>query len=183
MTATERYAPWQPASLPATTASFDSQSITEISGISAMRRRTVLPLMLSSLLSLAVAFPHVDLARSLGDESDQIDGALWKFEMLPVKNGPAVRYGQFRVKGKFLYQKSKPDSQEFDKVVGEKVAAAKKVTRLRIDDLRARSKGDGPQSGIKGNLELKFDEKGKWHGKFVDSAGAHWNVTCERFQE
>ena len=148
-----------------------------------MRRRSVMLLVSKGLLWLALVAAQGDLDRVWGDENDQVDGALWKFEMQPVQKGPAVRRGQFRVKGKFLYQKTKPDSKEFDKVIGEKVSGVRGVTRLRIDDLRARSKGNGLQSGIKGNLELKIDEKGKWSGKFVDSEGTHWRTTCERFQE
>ena len=119
----------------------------------------------------------------LADE-DMVDGALWQFGMTPVKGSQPALRGVFRVNGKQLYQKSRRDSKEYDKLIGEKTDFKRKTTYLRIDDMRANEKETRkPHTGIKGKLTLTFDELGEWSGRFVDSEGRHWEFKCKRFQE
>lgn len=147
-----------------------------------MQRR--LALLVSFCLVQALIAGMLTTAFSVADDNDKVDGAIWKFEMTPVKKrGAETLRGQFRVQGKFLYQKTTPKSKEFDKKIGEKTSTKGKTTRLQIDDLRARAKESGLHSGIKGKLVLDMDERGKWSGPFVDSEGSHWDFKCERFQE
>jgi hypothetical protein len=133
-------------------------------------------LVLSSIVPRAV----------LADDDDKVDGALWQFGMSPVKKGPrspAPMRGVFRVKGKELFQRSER-GKEFDKLIGVKTGFKKRVTFLRIDDLRAVEKDTRTaHTGIKGKLTLEFDDLGEWSGRFVDSEGLQWDFKCKRFQE
>ena len=117
------------------------------------------------------------------EDADQIDGALWKFTLTPVKPGKDPLRGVFRVKGKHLYQKSTLKSKDLDKVIGEKISNKGKVTHVRIDDMRVSSKGKWVDGGLKGKLVLTFNSKGDWDGKFVDSDGEHWEMKCLRYKE
>jgi hypothetical protein len=126
----------------------------------------------------------IGISNLVADDDDKFDGALWKFHMEPVaKRAVEPLNGVFRVKGKELFQKSKPRIKEFDLLIGEKTAFKPKTTWLKIDNLRARTKGGKVETGIKGKLVLKMDEQGKWSGPFIDSEGRHWDFSCERFQE
>lgn len=117
---------------------------------------------------------------SSAQEQDLFEGALWKFEMAPLKKGEETRSGRFRVSGKNLFQKEKRDSPNLDKVVGRKDVLARKRTRLMIEDLRS---NNGKFSGMKGTVVLNMDRLGEWSGRMVDSDGAHWDFKCSRVQE
>lgn len=137
-----------------------------------------------SLLGAALLIASTLGSPAVHADEDMVDGALWQFGMTPVQGGQPPLRGVFRVNGKQLYQRSSRDTKEYDKLIGEKVDFKRKITYLRIDDMRANEKETRkPRTGIKGKLTLKFDEFGEWSGRFVDSEGRHWDFKCKRFQE
>ncbi|MEX1228977.1 MAG: hypothetical protein WEB58_01980 [Planctomycetaceae bacterium] len=111
---------------------------------------------------------------------DKFEGALWKFELKPVKGRGETRVGRFRVNGKSLYQKESADDSDLEKKVGRKEVLKKGKTRLVFEDLRANR---GKYTGINGRVVINFDSAGEWSGRMVDAEGAHWNFKCSRVQE
>lgn len=136
------------------------------------------------ILVLLLTIGISGISNAKADDAGEFDGAIWRFHMTPA----AKRFGEpmngaFRVKGKNLYQNTKPRTKDFDKHIGQKTAAKPKKTWLTIDDMRAKPKGGNIVEGIKGKMVLTMDEPGKWSGTFIDSQGRHWDFKCERIQE
>jgi hypothetical protein len=130
---------------------------------------------------------------AFGDDTDKVDGAIWRFSLKRTASRTSeTRIGAFRVYGMDLYQPTKPgrvprgaDWRKIDsEVVGKKVAqrSSKGKTALSFDKLRTRSDGT-IHDPMKGKAVLEFDEAGKWHGRFIDSDGRHWDFNAERVQE
>jgi hypothetical protein len=137
--------------------------------------RRALSLLLGSLCALAL--PGGAAAQKDGGK---FEGAVWKFEMTPMRGKEEPRRGQFRVAGLKLYQKERRDSPGFDKEAGHKEILADKRTRLVFHDLRANG---GKVTGIRGHAVVTFDKFGEWSGRYVDADGSHWHFKCSRVQE
>ncbi|MBX3437475.1 MAG: hypothetical protein KF861_08300 [Planctomycetaceae bacterium] len=111
---------------------------------------------------------------------DQIEGAVWKFQMKAVDRKGGTRGGQFRVNNGVLYQKESLDNVEWNKVIGRIEPLKKGKSRLIFEDLQANK---DKSAAIKGTAILDIDKFGHWTGRMIDSEGAHWHFQCARIQE
>jgi hypothetical protein len=102
--------------------------------------------------------------------------------MKPKRSGPEPLRGQFRVSNDVLYQKTTPQSKDFDKVIG-KNSPKGDATTIDFTDLRGFDKDKKVHSGLKGTARMRLDRVGEWSGLFTDAEGRNWDFKCSRVQE
>ena len=111
-----------------------------------------------------------------------IDGAIWRFTMKPLTPNLQVLKGQFRVSNHRLFQKEKPESNEFNKPVGSNNPRNDR-TVMTLTNLRAIDRNRKWHDGFQGKVLLRFERFGYWTGRFIDSKGRHWEFSCTRVQD
>jgi hypothetical protein len=148
-----------------------------ISRASGMRRglECVLPL----LAAVLVATIAPDTAQA--QEGDSFEGAVWNFTMTPKGKGRTLK-GRFRVSNRVIYQKEKPDDEEFSKQVGTNHPRRGR-TRIVFSELRAFDADRMPRTDIKGTARLTNDKLGAWSGLITDGEGRNWDFKCTRVKE
>lgn len=122
------------------------------------------------------------LTTNAAQAQDTIDGAIWRFTMKPKTQGLQILKGQFRVSNHVLFQKEKPEQNDFNKQIGVN-KPNKDKTVMTLTDLRAMDKKRNWHNGFKGKVLLRNERFGFWTGRFIDSQGRHWDFTCSRIQD
>lgn len=132
-------------------------------------------------LTTAFAFLTCSSMPASAQEGDNIEGAVWQFEMTKKGRSPSTVKGQFRMSDHSVYQKENRSAARFDKKVGINKPNGKR-TRTEFDNLRAFD-ADRRPSLHDGVATLKMDGLGEWSGTFTDSDGTNWAMKLSRVKE
>lgn len=117
----------------------------------------------------------------LAQQGDNIDGAIWQFELTKKGRSPSTVKGQFRVSKHVVYQKEKRNSPSFANQVGTNKPDGARA-RTEFEGLRVFDQ-DRKASKMNGVATIQRNRFGEWTGTFTDGEGTNWDMKLSRVKE
>lgn len=119
-------------------------------------------------------------AATLAEDRGKVEGAVWQYEMSPVKRGAESRKGRFRINGTEIFQPRDMKPVKVGAILDKPKDKPEKGDKVRVqfDALRG---SDRKALNCKG--QITFNSFGEVEGRLIDADGVHWNFKASRVQE